>query len=325
VRPHVVACAFGLALGCAGCSTDFDPPSLVNTVRILALQANSPFAAPAESVTLSVLAADGRTNKPAPMALYWLPRVCENPSEDLYYNCYAAFGEQFPAGVDLTASLATGATFGFTMPADAVATHARIAGHATPYGVVFAFVMACAGHVEYTPPNPATESPATIPFGCFDADHNALGSDDFVFAFMRVYAYATLRNANPVIASLTYGEASVDAAAGLTLAHCGASTESSCSQVNFQTQVPTSSQEPDPESARADGQPEKEAIWVDYFITAGKVQTDSVLLYDPTAGPVASTADGYAAPLSAGSQTLWTVVHDNRGGVSWLTVPLQVQ
>ena len=47
--------------------SDFDPQTLVNTVRILAAGADEPYAKPGDGVNLSLLAYDGRSQKPAPM------------------------------------------------------------------------------------------------------------------------------------------------------------------------------------------------------------------------------------------------------------------
>jgi hypothetical protein len=321
VRARAVAAVAALACACGGQS--FDPGSVVESVRILATQADKPFAMPGETVTLRMLAADGRADRSTPMALSWLPQVCENPPHDLYYACYPTFARQFAPGEDLTSRLVSGASWSFTMPPDAVTAHVPVPGQTQGYGLVFAFAIACAGHVEYVPPPPG--SPATNPFGCFDGAHRALGADDFVFAVTRVYAYASLRNANPVIDHLTFGGAPVDPMAGIGVAHCTASSESRCSTTDLDTAVPDSSWELDPGDVDASGNVSHETLWVDYYLTAGRVKTDSVLLFDAHGGRVSSSADPFDAPLSAGDQTLWAVVHDNRGGASWVGVPVHAR
>jgi hypothetical protein len=317
--------AVAALVACACSGNNYDPPSLVESVRILATQADKPYALPGERVSLQMLAADARADRSRPMRLYWLPQVCENPSQDLYYRCYPAFAQQFAPGVDLTPQLISGPSWTFTMPADAIDAHVRQPGETDPYGIAFAFAMACAGHVEYVPVDPSTQSGATTPFGCFDDSHAQLGADDFVFAFARVYAYADRRNANPVIDHLTFGGAAVDPSAGIALPHCTASTESGCPTTDLDTVVPDSSWEPDPGDLDANGNVANETLWVDYYVTAGRVKDDSVLLFDAHSGRVSSTADAFDAPLAAGDQTLWAVVHDNRGGASWITVPLHAQ
>jgi len=316
-----------VVLAAAACSGgNFDPPSLVESVRILATQADLPYAQPGETVTLRMLAVDGRADTSRPMQLYWLPAVCEDPPGDLYYACYAGFARAFAPGVDLGPQLSAGAALSFTMPADAITARAPRPGDGgDPFGIVYAFAIACAGHVEYVPVDPATQSPASNPFGCFDDARNALGADDFVFAFTRVYAFADRRNANPVIDHLTFGGTPVDPAAGITVPHCTASQQSDCPTTDLDTVVPDSSQEPNPADVDAAGHVAGEVIWVDYYATAGRVKTDAPLLFDAHTGRVSGSGDPFEAPLAAGDQTLWAVVHDDRGGASWVTVPMHVQ
>jgi hypothetical protein len=305
----------------AGCSSDLPPASLVDSVRILATAADQPYAMPGEAVTLQVLAVDGRADRSRPMQVFWLPTVCMNPQGDNYFGCYPGMARQFQPGTDLSNILVPGDPWSFTMPADVISTAIVHPGSPDPYGIAFAFVIACAGHVEYVATDASTESTPTTPFGCFDDTNNALGPNDFVFAFARVYAFANKRNANPVIDSLTVAGAPVDAA-GIAVAHCTASDEKHCPTTRIDTIVPASSWEVDPGSLDPSGGPAHEAIWVDYYVTGGRFDNDSVLLFDAHTGPVSPTADGYAAPLSPGPQTLWAVVHDTRGGASWVSVPL---
>jgi hypothetical protein len=306
-----------LASACGG--SDLPAASLVNTVRILAVSADAPYAAPGEVVSLQALAVDGRADRSSPMQVSWLPAVCMNPANDDYFGCYPAFAAQYAAGQDLTSVLLPGSSRTFTMPADAITSAASHPGASDPYGVAFAFLVACAGHVAYVRGGSSTATP----FGCFDASGAALGPDQFVFAFARVYAYADRRNGNPVISQVTYGGAPVDPSVGLTLTHCGASAESKCSQMAFDTVVPDTSWEVDPGALAQSGEAH-EGIWVDYFVTAGSFANDSEVLFDARSGRVSGTGDGWAAPLSPGNSTAWAVVHDTRGGAAWVSIPLNV-
>jgi hypothetical protein len=312
------------AAAASACGPTFDPPSLVESVRILATQADEPYAKPGETVTLRVLAVDGRRNPTRPMRVFWLPDVCLNPADDDYWQCYPSFAARLPRGVDLSTTLVAGDTFAFPMPADAIATAPSRPSGNDPFGTVFAFVVACAGQVEYVPPEPGTESDAATPFGCFDEAHHVLGADDFVFGFKRVFAFADRRNANPEMGALTYGGAPVDAAVGLTMPHCTASDEKSCNATSVEVQVPDASWEVDPGNVGADGSAAHETIWVDYYATGGRFDKDTKQLFDAYAGRATATGDGFDPPLAAGAGTLWAVVHDNRGGASWIALPLHV-
>jgi hypothetical protein len=317
------AIIFAAAATAAACAPSFDPPSLVESVRILGVRADLPYAAPGEKVTLQVLAVDGRHAPASPMRVFWLPDVCTNPQDDAYWRCYPAFAGKFAAGVDLSSALVPADTFAFTMPPDAIASAQAHPSANDTFGVAFAFVVACAGHVEYAPPDPSAAGAAATPFGCYDEAHQALGADDFVFGFKRVFAFADRRNANPQITGVTYGGASVDATAGLTMPHCTASEEKNCSATGVDVEVPDSSWEVDPGSVGAGGGAAHEAIWVEYYATRGRFDKDTKQLFDAYAGRAGSTGDDFDAPLEPGAGTLWAVVQDNRGGASWMALPLQ--
>jgi hypothetical protein len=304
----------------AGCGTSFDPASLVESVRLLAISADEPYAAPGDEVTMTALAVDGRPTKPAAMAVSWVPVVCPDPPGDSYFACYPGFAEAFTPGVDLTSTLTAGTTFSFKVPEDIISAHAQpLSG--SPYGMVVVFAMACAGHVQYVDRSPDTVPPAP-PLGCFDDSGTELGPDDSVFAYAQVFSFAGRTNQNPVIDGLTFAGMPVDPVQGISLVHCPANGK--CPTTELDTTVPSSSQELDPGDLDADGVALHEEIWVDYYLTTGTVG-GSALLYDATAGKLADPSVKLSAPTVAGAGTLWAVVRDNRGGVAWTQVPLTVQ
>jgi hypothetical protein len=318
-----LACVACVALGpLAGCSPTFDPPSLVESVRLLAISADQPYAAPGATVTMNALAFDGRpaAQQAQAMTISWVPVVCSDPPNDSYFACYPGFAAALPAGVDLTAVLTQGPSLSFEMPADVITAHAQpLSGSA--YGMVVVFAIACAGHVERVDRTADTVPPAP-PLGCLDENGTELGPDDSVFAYAQVFSFAGRTNANPVISNLTRGGMAVDATSGITLTACAAGSK--CPSVDLDTEVPSSSQELDPGDLNVNGTPLHEEIWVDYYLTAGTVGT-SGLLYDATAGKLADSSVKLTAPATAGENSLWAVARDNRGGVSWLEVPLHVE
>jgi hypothetical protein len=311
---------FVLATGCS--AVTFDPPSKIESVRILATSADHPYAAPGEAVHMQVLAFDGRPSPRAPMNVFWLPSPCVNPAGDAFYSCFPAFAQTFAPHTDLGASLASGPTFSFQMPGDAIASHPAIGGD--PYGLAVVFTIACAGHVEYVP-TPADGSPDAVPFGCFDDAGSPLGDDDFVFAYSLVYSFADRTNTNPVLESVTLQGSAVDPTAGIAVDHCSKSNIDDCPTMPLDVVVPPSSQELDPSDLDTNGTVLKEEIFVDYYLTAGKVASDTVVLFDPRAGRLSGTSDALTAPQAAGDYMLWAVVHDNRGGAAWQTLPFHAR
>jgi len=359
IRRLIVAlCAWTLS-SCA--PSGFQDASLVTSVRILASSADEPYARPGDTVNLTVLADDGRATPDggaplAPMTVYWLPFVCENPPNDAYFACFRQIagggssrgadggggaaadggggfaggdGGSIMAGVDLTPFLPTGSTYRFTMPADAVASHPVATGVPVPYGLAILFNVACAGHIEIVPLDPANANPQQVPIACFDANHNQVGPDDWVFGFTRVYAYADVTNANPAVSSIDIqgqpfaitGASPAYATQTFNTPRCAGS----CPKVAIGPVVPAASQEV--QSQLGPGDQPKEEIWADFFATFGKFDDDARLLYDSTRGSLGGpsvTDNKFTAPTTPGDGAIWIVVHDNRGGASWVTVPVHV-
>jgi hypothetical protein len=326
VRSNVLGrCLLLLVAVLASCGNDFDPVSKLESIRILASRADKPYATPGDSVELELLAIDGRKDKSRPMALSWLPAPCIDPPGDAYYGCYPSFEGTFARGVDLTLQLVSGSKLSLPIPAD-ILTRSTSAQSGIPFGNVFAFSMACAGHVEYV--GRRGSSPQAVPFACFDASGMELGTGDFVFAYSRIFVFADRANANPVIDAFTADGQPIDPAVGLVVDHCPTPShngeDATCPTSALDVVVPPSSQELDTTNIDLDGSPLREGLWADYYVTGGKVRDDVRILYDARLGKV-SSANEFEAPGIPGDVTMWAVVHDNRGGVSWTEIPIHAR
>jgi hypothetical protein len=352
------------ALAFTSCApSGFASETLIATVRVLAASAVPAYAQPGSQVNVQVLALDGRTSQPEPMKIYWLPRelLCTNPPDDAYYACFAGLqgkgdggspGGGTPAGlgllqpgVDLTPFLPdAGPSFDFTMPADIVSSHTPVPGSPAPYGLAILFNVACAGHLQLLPVDPNNQNPQQVPLGCFDKNNNQLGPDDWVLGFTRVYAFepdagedgGPITNENPVIASVDFqgsslpvtlapGMSQAYVAQGITVPVC----TGKCSSVNIGPIVPQSSWElMNPTLVDVHGNPQHEQIWADFYSSFGSFSGEAGLLYDASSGSLGgpSTTDNqFTPPDKAGTGSIWIVVHDNRGGASWVTIPVTVQ
>ena len=338
----LVPLAGGVAVVSCGAG-DFDPQSLIKSVRVFAARADKPYAAPGETVNLEVLAFDGRPDRRRPMKVTWLPFVCKNPPNDAYYACFLqaaragdggaeagggsdAGGGVFGglrAGVDLTPFLPSSATTTFTMPADAITSHDPPKGTAEAYGLAILFNMACAGHLELV--DDPRAGPQTVPIGCFDENHTRLGPDDYVFGFTRVYAYGTRRNANPEIVEATFEGKPINPQTGIKIDHCTTAARADCPELKIDVSVPESSWEINPEDIDPDGVVRHEQIWAAYYSDMGLFESDARLLYDPRAGRIDGSETKYQAPNDTGDGNIWILVHDNRGGVNWLQIPIHVR
>ncbi|MFO0588686.1 MAG: hypothetical protein U0441_14145 [Polyangiaceae bacterium] len=334
-----------------GCNLfpNFQPQSVVSTVRLLAVRADKPFATPGDTVTLDVLAADGRPDKPHPMKVSWLPVPCMNPENGAAVNCYPAFAEQFEPHVDLTDVLPSGDSLSFTVPADALGG----TGGEPPrtFSRMVFFVLACAGHVEHLGKVPGLATDA-LPFGCFDEEGRALGPSDFMIAYANVYGVLGITNQNPVISAVKLDRQPVDPAAGITLPHCTTSGDEPCPGGALYTLVPKSSWEDRPisggtstggggaagdtgaaggggaagDTGTTTGQPnpQKESLWVEYYVTQGSVPESRVPVYDSVSGEVEYEVK-YRSPRTPGEGMFYAVVRDDRGGVAWWSTPLHIQ
>ncbi len=334
----------------------FDPASKVNSVRMFATRVDKPYAKPGETVTLETLFTDARRDKPRAAKLYWIPIVCMNPRDDLYYLCFlpqqgdggtrllpvgpladagapeagagagavdagAGGGSllaQIPTGVDLSPFLPQGTTFSFRMPDDAVQPRQGT----EPYGLAYVFNILCAGKVVLSQRNPEG-GPQQVPLECVDEENQKLPPSDYVIGIQRVYAYDTKTNTNPVIEKVTLDGQDVDPAVGLVMDKCVATKRTDCPERKIDVRVSDSSWEDNPSGAG--GEQLKEQIWVAYYGDTGDFDNDARLLFDTRKGRISESDVVFRAPYDPVNGTVWAVVHDNRGGASWVVLPLHVK
>lgn len=350
--PLLVSGIFALAAAAACGAGGFDSQSKVDSVRIFGVKADKPYAKSGEIVTLEVLATDGRADKPRPMKIFWIPVVCVNPRQDLYYLCFlpsrtadgqpidggtrleppfppdggvasadaGALGgglSSIPTGIDLSPFLPQGPTFTFRMPDSVVLDRPG----SPRYGLTIIFNIACAGQVRLA--ERTGSGPQQIPIQCTDEEGTPLGPKDFVIGINRVYSYDDRTNTNPVIEKLTLDGGVVDPDKGITIDHCVAERRGDCPPVKFGVTVSPSSWELNPSIEGAADQHEQ--IWVTYYSNLGDLRDEARLLYDPTRGLVTESDVEYRAPYTAADGTLWAVVHDNRAGAAFVVVPLHVR
>ena len=340
----VLGGAAAVAAACAG--SGFDAQSKVSSVRMFGVRADKPYARPGDVVTLELLATDARRDKPRPLKIHWIPIVCVNPRDDLYYACFLpaqtldggtidggtrlvaplpgdggaappAGVTSIPTGIDLSAFLPEGPTFQFRMPDDAIVERPG----SPPYGLAIVFNIACAGQVRFR--ERSGSNPQQVPIRCTDEAGNDLGADDYVIGINRVYAYADRANANPVVEGVTLDGGAVDPAAGVTVSRCIAQKRDDCSPVKLDLRVSDSSWEESPGFGGA--APQREQIWVTYYSDLGDFRDEARLLFDPRAGRVSESGIEFRAPYEPSDGTIWAVVHDNRVGASFVVLPLHVR
>jgi hypothetical protein len=334
-------CAWALA-SCG--SGDFDPQSVVSSVRMFGVRADKPFAKPGETVELEVLTTDARPAAARTRTLrnVWVPVVCINPPRDLYYLCFAqgaggarlvapfsgAAGSGAPGGAaaslasiptdtDLSSVLPSGPRFRFQMPEDAIVERPGSAA----YGLALVFNIACAGQVRFGVR--AGDNPQQLPLRCTDEQGNALPPEDYVIGINRIYSYADRDNTNPVVERVTFEGTAVNLSEGIVVGKCVADKREDCPPVKIDVVVSDASWESNPATGAAEGQ--REQIWVAYYSDLGEFKNDARLLFDARKGRVSESAVEYRAPSSPGVGTIWAIVHDNRVGAAFVSFPVLVR
>jgi hypothetical protein len=346
----------------SGCGPEFQPMSAIESLRVLAVQKDRPYAAPGDEVTLTMLWADGSEDSGRPVEVAWLTG-CINPLGDLYAGCFATGG--IPMRTD-------GERVSFTIPPDIITSRPPPPDpKQPPYGLSYVFFAVCAGTLEF--------GGADFPLRCVDVAGELLGSSDFVAGYSAIYVYDDFGNENPIVRGLSLdgrplpsGCVDPGSAAAAESDDLGAllgraahaagppnadeppavcdehfpldpGDEPDCSLPNapclpplppglftrpsleVRPEVYRSSIEADEISKAAYDRDYEEQMWVNYYTTRGGMLSDVRLLNDATTGFNDDFETLFFPPAEPGPVTLWAVVHDNRGGVSWARGTLWVQ
>ncbi len=344
VRPVLGAAATGLlaAIGSGGgCAAPFDPPGLVNSLRVLSVDIDRPYANPGETVTLTMNFFDGRDTggEFTPVSIVWLGG-CFNPPGNQYYGCYEPLGALFeslstgsppPDGL-----IGFGPVFELALPDDLVSSADQPAS-GTRYGTAYVFFLACAGEVRPVAQEGDTEAGA-FPIGCFDSDGRQLGAEAFVPGYTQVYAFEDAReNPNPPVAGLLWDEELLEPDAIPTVQRCLVSDEdrkqmgcaatdefTECTTVTLDIDVDENVADVDEESVDAEGNPLKEVVWVSYFATAGAFESEIKLVNDAKEGLQTERTTKWVPPVEAGLYEIWSVTRDNRGGSTTIRHTVEV-
>lgn len=332
-----------------GCGEDLERPSDVSTLRVLAVQAESPFARPGAEVALRMLAHDGSPG--ARMANgerrsatnLWLGG-CNNPAGDSYVACMPYLHEianrlgeaelaqgstpaDVPSGV-----VGWGEAFQARIPADMISSRKRAPGTTHGYGVQIAFFANCAGVLRAS-----VVDRTKFPLGCFDRETGKeLGRDDYEYGFYPVFVYDSLNNQNPELQDVTFdghamAEPCDESQNCLAGEHCGVEgrciptvprckdkNADSCQSYDFSIRVPSSAAEPATAAYVSDSDAMLETLWVSYFANGGSFEQDSRIVHDPHSGWGSDTGGRWRANLPSSREVrLWAILRDNRNGVSW--------
>ena len=268
----------------------FTPSSSVDTLRVLAVEADKPIASPGETVVLRALIADPAGSARGVSFSY---ATCTNPGSGEIPDCAAHLGPMQNASIDADGN----ARFTIRVPDDALAGISPDLPVGT-IGVVFAV---CAGTFVNVPRQ------TTAPIGCI-RDGSLVSREGFMWGMKRITVIVGARNRNPEIARVFFDQRRWDEGFEMTIDGCPPGDVSSCPparQHSVVVQLRENSAEP--YLGRT------EDIVTYFFSSQGALRDDVVRspsdLYETIHAPV--------APDPTRPVEMWFVVRDDRGGTSF--------
>lgn len=342
-----IACGALLAKAAApGCAAGNDPPSKINSLRVLAVTADKPYAAPGEEVHFSMDLHDGG-EAGRPIQITWIGG-CFDPEGDLYYACFEDLAKgiaegpgpgseiSFAQGIDLT-------EFSLSLPEDIISRRPPPAA-GPHYGIAYVFFIACAGTLAPLPDAEAGDpSSPSLPFGCFDESGERLGAESFVPGYTQIYSFADgRRNENPEASAFLFNgnpapegddPSELPAVKSCPLTEderrasgCTADDPFEvCQAHTLDVALDPALAEIDPGASTPEGGSLHEIVWVGYFADKGDLAGETSLVSGAVEGYHPDHAAQWIAPAEPGIATLWGIVRDSRGGTTVLRRRVMVE
>jgi len=296
-------------LALSACEAEFDPGTQVSSLRVLAVQADTPYAHPGDTVRLQALSYD-----PLARPINWAWAACPTPAGSSVDACLDQVRADAAAGE--LALLAQGAgqdNIDVTIPLDALD---GIPEPARPQALAGVLSIACPGELELG------DFGTQLPFRCTDSASGAeLDLHDTVVGVKRVFLRASDVNENPVIDRVLFD--------GEEWLADDIKEVDACVTEDFDYDACKSADRHriaavlDAQSFEAGndefGGAFSEEVIVQHYATDGIFEDEVRIAEDSETGWVARSS-------SSGTEvTLWFVARDDRGGVSWTTRRVQVR
>lgn len=186
------------ALFALGCGPQYESPSKLTSLRVLAVQKDKPYAKPGDTVNFRMLLDDAAQPTPRGVKVTWFGG-CEDPPADLYAGCFAGLAGVSTGELGLKPSVpqvGEGLTFSLKLSDDIISFRGDQGKFA--YGTAYVFFAVCPGDVRIVPPENG-KAPETLPIQCVAKSGDVLGADDFILGYSQVFAYERFTNANPIV------------------------------------------------------------------------------------------------------------------------------
>lgn len=283
-----------------GCEEDtFDPGARVTSLRVLAMQADSPYAAPGDTISLQTLSYD-----PLDRPINWAWAACENPPTSDVEGCLTKVAEDAQGGASPLIAQGEGVdTLELTIPPT---TLDELPPAALPAAMVGVVSIACPGAIELE------QSVAGLPLRCLDDSGTELPLDEYVIGLKRIFVRSVDRNQNPAIERVTFDGEDWPEDEVKEVDPCP-TTKNEYDDCKIGKHELAAFITPDSFEAGVDefGRQFEESLVVQYYATEGIFEFGVRIGAEPETGWVARSA------ASGSELTLWFVARDNRGGVSW--------
>jgi hypothetical protein len=124
---------------------------------------------------------------------------------------------------------------------------------------------------------------------------------------------------------VTFKGKPVDPLQGTVLRRCLAEGQPDCGPGKIDVRFPDSASEVDPDNVDESGTVGRETLYVDWFTSVGKFSTNRTIVFDPFAGRPPKTEIDLEFGGEPRSGKAWAILHDNRGGTSWIEVPIRLE
>lgn len=331
-------------LGGVGCGPEFDPGNELKSLRVLAVKKDKPYAQPGDAVNLQLLWYDAKGRKDAQVQRAFIGG-CVNPPGDLYYGCFAQFGQSGalpPVGF--------GDTFQVQLPKDIISSRKDIEPGQPRYGLYIVFFAVCAGKIDFVmDADPKNVGSGGLPLRCLDDNGEPLGSDDFVVGYSSIYSFEGISNQNPAFTLDDAGqgqflvgdqavvadcvgdacqgapavEVDCDATPERCIKACADDGDPACPAIDLKPAI-EKVVERDEVSSKLFGNTVTEQMWVNYYVDRGGI-SQVRLLNDTNSGWNEKYRGQLRAPKATGPMQVWAVIHDNRGGMEFSRVTLGVE
>lgn len=300
----LVALFFALTLG--ACGPDFDPGSRVTDFRLMAVQADAPYAAPGETVHLRALWHEpfGRN-----VSFTWM--TCNAPGDISALGCLAKIAADSAAsGQPPVMQSGVGLDeVDVTIPSDILN---GVPADARGNTLVGAVTVACPGTLTLL--DPATVGTGELPFRCAEeGTGKVLAFERYAVSVKRIFVRESDRNLNPEIAQVYWDGAPWSDTDVKQVKPCKNNPNhlDDCEggeRHKLSVSLQTGAKESGVDEL---GHEFSEQLVLQYYATEGTFEFESRTADSPQNRWV-------ARKNASGRQlTLWFVARDNRGGVSW--------